>query len=85
MAPVLEIRRSPVTRGYRNKVEFSVGYMDPVDPPDMEGDQGVEGDAAQPPSTPIVSVGFRLATYKQGYVSMSFCVSMSPLLLPVQT
>jgi hypothetical protein len=60
-------------------VEFSVGYMDPVDPPevgsdnaDMEGDQGEEGDAVQPPGTPIVSVGFRLATYKQGSVLFSF-------------
>jgi hypothetical protein len=63
MAPVLEILRSPITRGYRNKCEFSVGYMEPV----IEGTAAPEGDGQPTPAAgPVISVGFRLATYKQG-------------------
>jgi hypothetical protein len=64
LAPVMEIMKSPVTRGYRNKCEFSVGYMDP---PPVSGTEDTDmADVPQPPPAPVVSVGFRLATYKKG-------------------
>ena len=66
IAPIQEFVRSPLTRGYRNKVEFSVGYAE-----SRGGAAGENGDVdAAGPKGLIdrVSVGFRLATYKQGKV-----------------
>ena len=69
LAPVLDILTSPVTRGYRNKCEFSVGYMESaatLTESQGEDDADMGDTPPPPPTTPVISVGFRLATYKKG-------------------
>lgn len=78
IAPILEFLKSPVTRGYRNKVEFSVGYMTPEKvPTDGDVENGEESKLdIDFDSTPIISVGIRLASYKQGNVEVISLSSM---------
>ena len=80
VAPIQEFLKSPCTRGYRNKVEFSIGYMNTeavnpatepmeasVEPPNSANAVGdVTETAPATTNTPTIAVGFRLATYKEG-------------------
>jgi len=85
LAPILEFLKSPVIRGYRNKVEFTIGYMNPSSKSKPENSNGSSAEDSKQPleidfaSTPNISVGFRLASYKQGSVEV---VSLSSLEWP---
>jgi len=65
VAPIQEFLRSPVTQGYRNKCEFSIGYMN-TEPKSNVTDMKEEEKLDIPETKPTISVGFRLASYKQG-------------------
>ena len=76
VAPIQEFIQSPLTRGYRNKCEFSVGYSSKRSKaengsdqniPDVEKDEVEKSDKMETDTAlQTISVGFRLATYKQG-------------------
>lgn len=67
LAPVDNFVRSPVTSGYRNKCEFSIGQMTTSEAGGSEK---------------LVSVGFRLSSYKGGSVEV---VSVASLEDPAST
>jgi len=85
LAPILEFLKSPVVRGYRNKVEFSIGYMNPASKAKKEDESNGTTQEEKKPleidfvSAPNISVGFRLASYKQGSVEV---ISLSSLNWP---
>ena len=83
VAPIQEFLRSPVIQGYRNKCEFSIGYMntehqntekkateDKMEEIEAKEDvNDVKMEEIQDECKtikPTISVGFRLASYKQG-------------------
>eukprot|EP00088_Acartia_fossae_P050337 TRINITY_DN5634_c0_g2_i2.p1 TRINITY_DN5634_c0_g2~~TRINITY_DN5634_c0_g2_i2.p1 ORF type:complete len:664 (-),score=136.75 TRINITY_DN5634_c0_g2_i2:71-2062(-) len=83
LAPIIEFLKSPVVRGYRNKVEFSVGYMNPTSK--LNTENGEEGQSVEMSngaleldfeSVPTIAVGFRLASYKQGSVEVISLTSL---------
>jgi len=83
VAPVSNIVRSPQTSGYRNKCEFSIGYMTQQADKEAEetaGDINEGGSEVsmndEEVSKKVISVGFRLASYKAGSVEI---VSLSSL------
>jgi len=89
VAPIQEFIQSPLTRGYRNKCEFSVGYSSKRSKaengsdqniPDVEKDEVEKSDKMETDTAlQTISVGFRLATYKQGCIEV---VSLSSLEQP---
>ena len=68
VAPVSNIVRSPQTSGYRNKCEFSIGYMTVKS--DQDPVEEVEGVKEEKCDKKVISVGFRLASYKAGSVEI---------------
>ena len=70
VAPIQKFLKSPVLRGYRNKVEFSVGYSNTeASPEETEKDEDMSLDTSSSTHESNMlrpAVGFRLATYKQG-------------------
>ena len=72
VAPIQKFLKSPVLRGYRNKVEFSVGYSNTeASPEETEKDEDMSLDTSNATHDSNMTamqpaVGFRLATYKQG-------------------
>jgi len=70
VAPVSNIVRSPSTFGYRNKCEFSIGYMTVKKENGSDIGEVVEGVKEEVVDQKIISVGFRLASYKAGSVEI---------------
>jgi len=95
VAPIQEFIRSPITRGYRNKCEFSIGFMNTETKVTTEMETGLKKEEAvsendcnsddvitarsELNTAATISVGFRLATYKQGSIEV---VSLSSLTCP---
>ena len=83
VAPVSNIVKSPKTSGYRNKCEFSIGYMSQQAAKesgetagDIKEEKGEETMSDEKVIKKVISVGFRLASYKAGSVEI---VSLSSL------
>jgi len=73
VAPVSNIIKSPQINGYRNKCEFSIGYMTEKEN-DIESE--INADPVEEPGKKVISVGFRLASYKAGSVEIVSLASL---------